>query len=84
MTAMKRKILYAQKVGKFPIDSPEEQLLEYPLSISDEFGNPLTGQKGYFTKALETRYKDSSPPIIAPYLPAIHGSHSAPYWKECL
>ena len=48
----------------------KEQLLEFLLSISDNNGNLLKGQKSYFTKALEARYKDSSPPIITPYLPA--------------
>ena len=69
MTAMKKKIHFAHKIGK-PVDKPEEQLLEFPLSISDNDGNLLKGQKSYFTKALQARYKESSPPIITPYLPA--------------
>ena len=69
VSAMKRKIHFSQKNGK-PVDQPGEQLLEYPLSLCDNEGNPLQGQKSYFTKILETRYKLANPPIITPYLPS--------------
>ena len=81
MTAMKKKIHFAHKIVK-PVDKPEEQLLEFPLSISDNDGNLLKGQKSYFTKALQARYKESSPPIITLTCQQI-GHHSAPYWKVC-
>ena len=65
---MKKKILFSKKVGK-PIDTPGEQLLEYPLSISDNERIPLKGQKSYYTKSLEGRYKNSPSPLITSYLP---------------
>ena len=68
ISAMKNKIHFSQKVGK-PIERPDEQLFEYPLSISDSNGDPLKGQKSNFTKTLEARYKKALPPIVAPYLP---------------
>ena len=51
------------------MDKPGEQLLEYPLSISDSDGNPLKGQKSYFTKSIEGRYKSSPTQVFTPYLP---------------
>ena len=51
------------------VDRHHKQLLQYPLSLSDTEGNPLTGQKSYFTKCLETRYQKAVPPIITPCLP---------------
>ena len=68
VSAMKNKILFSQKSGK-PVDRPDEQLLQYPLSIGNNVGNPLKGQKSYFTKALQKRYKNADPPIISPSLP---------------
>ena len=38
--AMKKKMQYSHKTGK-PINNPGEQLIEYPLAISDSNGNPL-------------------------------------------
>lgn len=51
------------------MDRPHEQLIQYPLSLSDTDGNPLTGKKSYFTKYVETRYQKSDPPIITQSLP---------------
>lgn len=68
LTAMKKKYCFLKKIGR-PIDRPGEQRLEYPMSISDSNGNPIKGQKSYFTKSLERRYKCSSPPVITPFLP---------------
>ena len=68
LTAIKKKMLFSKKVGK-PIDKPGEQLLEYPLSICDNEGVPLKGQKSYYTKSLEGRYKHSPSPLITSYLP---------------
>lgn len=65
VSAIKKKILFSGQL----VDKPDEQLLEYPLSICDNAGNPLKGQKSYFTKSLQTRYKNADPPIITPYLP---------------
>ncbi len=69
LSAMKKKIQFSQKIGQ-PIENPDEQLLEFPRSND---GIPLKGQKSYFTKILEKRYSNASPPVITPYLP--------PSWK---
>ena len=68
LSAIKKKIQFSQKTGK-PIDRPGEQLLVLPLSLTDNEGNPLKGQKSYFTRSLEARYKQSTIPIVTPYLP---------------
>ncbi len=68
LAAIKRKLLFTQKTG-VGVDRHHEQLLQYPLSLSDTEGNPLTGQKSYFTKCLETRYQKAVPPIITACLP---------------
>ena len=68
LTAIKRKILFAQKTGQ-PVDRPGEQLVQFPMSLCDNDGNPRTGQKSYFTRSLETRYKKCSPPILTHHLP---------------
>ena len=62
MSAIKKKILFSKKTGT-PIERPGEQISEYPLSISDSDGNPIKGQKSYFTKSIEGRYKSSSTPV---------------------
>jgi len=56
MSAMKRKICFSQRVDA-PINKPGEQLLELPLAISDNAGNPLKGQKSYTTKSLGSQYQ---------------------------
>ena len=61
------KIQFSQKTGK-RIDRPGEQLV-LPLSLTDNEGNPLKGKKSYFTRSLEARYKQSTIPIVTPYLP---------------
>lgn len=68
LTAIKRKIHFAQKTGQ-PVDRPGEQLAQYPLSLCDSDGNPRSGQKSYFTRSLENRYKKCSPPILTHRLP---------------
>ena len=60
LTAMKKKMQYSRRNGK-PIENPGEQLIEIPLSIADNDGNPIKGQKSYVTKALEARYKSAIP-----------------------
>ena len=69
ITAMKNKIQFAKKTGK-PVESPNEQLVLYPLSLCDNEGNPNNGQKHYFTKVIENRYKSLSSPIIKPHFPS--------------
>ena len=69
ITAMKNKIQFAKKTGK-PVENPDEQLVLYPLSLCDNEGNPNKGQKHYFTKVIENRYKSLSSPIIKPHFPS--------------
>ena len=68
LTAMKKKMQYSKKTGT-PIERPGEQLLEYPLSLCDNEGNPRKGQKSYSTHTLETRYKEASLPVFTNSLP---------------
>lgn len=56
LTAMKKKMQYSQRNGK-PIENPGEQLIEVPLSIANNDGNPIKGQNSYVTKALESTGK---------------------------
>ncbi len=44
LAAMKRKMQFSKKTDK-PIDRPGEQLLQLPLSICDNDGNPLKGAR---------------------------------------
>ena len=53
---MKKKMQYSQRNGK-PIENPGEQLIEVPLSIANNDGNPIKGQNSYVTKALESTGK---------------------------
>lgn len=53
LTTIKRKMQFSTKTGN-PINKPGEQILEYPLSLCDTDGNPLKGQKSYFTNSLQT------------------------------
>ncbi len=69
LAAIKRKMQFSKRTGK-PIDRPGEQLLQLPLSMCDNDGNPLKGQKSYTTKALQARYKTSSPPVFATEIPS--------------
>ncbi len=68
LSTIKKKMQFSIKTGK-PIGQPGEQILEYPLSLCDNDGNPLKGQKSYFTKSLNTRYTDTNPPVITTELP---------------
>ncbi len=68
LSAMKKKIQFSKRTGK-PIDSLGEQLIEYPLAISDNSGNPLKGQKSYTTQALGSRYKQASQQVLISELP---------------
>ena len=68
MAAMKRKIQFSHRIGT-PIDKPGEQLIELPLAISDNVGNPMKGQKSYTTKSLESRYKSANPQVFLTNLP---------------
>lgn len=53
-----------------PIEQLDEQLIQLPLAICDHDGNLNEGQKSYTTKALEARYKVSSPPAFTSELPS--------------
>lgn len=68
MSAMKMKIRFSQRIGT-PIDKPGEQLIELPLAISDNSGNPLKGQKSYTSKTLESRYKSANQQVFMTFLP---------------
>ncbi len=68
LAAMKKKMQFSRRTGR-PIDNPGEQLIQFPLAISDNSGNPLKGQKSYTTRSLESRYKDANPQVFVPMLP---------------
>ena len=57
------------KQTKKPVETLAEQYIPLPLAIASSDGSPLKGQKSYSTKAIETRYKESSPPVILNGLP---------------
>ena len=67
MSAMKKKMLHSAKTGT-PIECPGEQYIELPLSLCDNEGNQLKGQKSYVTKFLESRYKNAIPKVINNHL----------------
>ena len=62
LSAMNKKMEFSRKT-KSPVDKPGEQLLELPLTISDNDGKPLKGQISAVTKVYEHRYKQSSPAV---------------------
>ena len=68
LSAMKRKMQFSRRIGA-PIERPGEQLLELPLAISDNDGNPLKGQKSYTSRSLEARYKSATPAAFTTDLP---------------
>ncbi len=68
LTSMKKKMQHSRKTGN-PICTPDEQQLQLPLALCSSDGNPLTGQKSYTTKSLESRYKAASPPVFNTELP---------------
>ena len=68
LSAMKRKMQFSHRIGA-PIERPGEQLLELPLAISDNDGNPLKGQKSYTSRSLEARYKSATPAAFTTDLP---------------
>lgn len=41
---------FSKRTGK-PIEIPGEQLIEFPLAISDNAGQPLKGQKSYASRS---------------------------------
>ena len=51
------------------METTAEQYIPIPLALANSDGNPLKGQKSYTTKALQTRYKDSTPPVFLNNLP---------------
>ena len=68
LSALKRKMQFSCRIGA-PIERPGEQLLELPLAISDNDGNPLKGQKSYTSRSLEARYKSATPAAFTTDLP---------------
>ena len=68
LSAMKKKMQFSRRTGR-PIDKPGEQLIELPLAISDNAGNPLKGQKSYTSRSLESRYKMANPQVFITNLP---------------
>ena len=68
LSAMKRKMQFSRRIGA-PIERPGEQLLELPLAISDNDGNPLKGEKSYTSRSLEARYKSATPAAFTTDLP---------------
>ena len=67
LSAMK-KMQFSRRMGR-PIEKPGEQLIELPLAISDNAGDPLKGQKSYTTRSLESRYKMANPQVFITNLP---------------
>ena len=65
---MKKKMQFSRRTGR-PIDQPGEQLIELPLALCDNTGNPIKGQKSYTTHFLECRYKEATNPVFLPSLP---------------
>ena len=64
--------------GIKPVESPDEQLVLYPLSLCDNEGNPNKGQKHYFTKVIRNdpdlgRLNNSDLPKIVQSLYACTG-----------
>ncbi len=68
LSAMKKKMRFSRRTGG-PIDKPGEQLIEFPVAISDNTGNPLKGQKSYATRSLVSRYKEAAPHVLVSTLP---------------
>ena len=52
ISAMKKKLQFSRRTGK-PVNRPGEQLIDLPLAIADNDGNPLKGNKSYTTQFLE-------------------------------
>ncbi len=63
-----KKLKWSQQTGT-PVERISEQYIPLPLALATNDGNPRKGQKSYATKAIETRYKKSSPPVILNSLP---------------
>ena len=63
LSCMRKKMKWSNTTGK-PIDTPGEQLLELPVALCDHMGQPNKGQNSYATKALQTCYKTTIPPVF--------------------
>ena len=68
LSALKKKMHHSMKTGR-PIDNPCEQLIEYPLAISDSNGSLLKGHKSYTTRFLSCRYKEANPRVLVSNMP---------------
>ena len=69
LSCMRKKMKWSLRTGK-PITNAGEQLISFPLALSDHCGIPNKGQKSYITKALATRYKHCAQPIISSDFPS--------------
>ena len=69
LSCMRKKMKWSLRTG-MPVENGGEQLIVYPLALSDHNGNPNKGQKSYFTKALANRYKQHTQPIILSDFPS--------------
>ena len=63
-----KKMKWSHQTGK-PVERVSEQYIPLPLALANSDGSSRKGQKSYATKAIETRYKKSSPPVILNSLP---------------
>ena len=63
-----KKMWFSQQTG-MPIQQPGEQLIELPLALCGNLGNPIKGQKSYTTQFLQCRYKETSPCVFLTNLP---------------
>ena len=51
LECIRKRIKWSKKTGR-AIEWPGEQLIELPLALSDNQGNPRKGQKSYMAKVL--------------------------------
>ncbi len=68
LSAMRKEMLFSKRTGR-PTETPGEQLLELPLALSDNEGNPLKGRKSYTSRTQECRYKAATPLVFTNELP---------------
>ena len=79
MSAMKNKIHFAQKSGK-PVEKTDEQLLLYPLSISDMKGILLQDKRQVCSRTGTNHFP---PPKSSHHTCHQIGCPSAPLLREC-
>ena len=69
LSAIKKKLQHSKKKTGAPIEQSGEQLIEYPLSICDNEGKALKGNKSYTTNVFEQCYKTAQPSVVTPSCP---------------